>query len=100
MYEEITPQAVERLIEGKGEVSIIDVREPWEFAKGHIPGAKNISVNELLSRLDEIDKTKDHIIVCHSGNRSGVASAILSAHGYTVKNMAGGMLEWNGQVVC
>lgn len=100
MYEEITPQAVERLIEGKSEVSIIDVREPWEFAEGHIPGAKNISVNELLSRLDEIDKTEDHIMVCHSGNRSGVASAILSAYGYAVKNMAGGMLEWNGRVVC
>lgn len=98
MYEELTPEEVEQLIGDHEPVSIIDVREPFEFADGHIPGARNISVNEILNRLDEIDKSHEHIIVCHSGNRSGVASAILSANGFKVKNMSGGMMNWHGPI--
>ncbi|GEB78558.1 MULTISPECIES: rhodanese-like domain-containing protein [Sporolactobacillus] len=98
MYEEWTPEEVELLIRNHAPVSIIDVREPFEFAEGHIPGAKNISVNGIQNRLDEINKNQEHIIVCHSGSRSGVASAILSANGFKVKNMTGGMMNWHGPI--
>ncbi|GGL65047.1 rhodanese-like domain-containing protein [Sporolactobacillus putidus] len=98
MYEEIMPEEVERLLGKKSSLSIIDVREPYEFAEGHIPGAKNISVNAIQYRMGEIDKKTEHIIVCHSGSRSGVASAILSANGFKVKNMSGGMMNWTGDI--
>lgn len=98
MYEKIKPEEVERLIHEKKEISIIDVREPAEFAEGHIPGAKNISVNAIHSRMGEIEKGKEHIIVCLSGSRSGVASAIMSANGFKVKNMSGGMMNWTGDL--
>lgn len=98
MYEEILPYEVEQLrLEGKI-ASIIDVREADEFQGGHIPGAVNISVNVIQSKLNQIDKGKEHIIVCHSGGRSGVASAILAANGFKVKNMTGGMLDWTGEI--
>ncbi|MCL1631948.1 rhodanese-like domain-containing protein [Sporolactobacillus sp. CPB3-1] len=98
MYEEWTPEKVEQLIRSHAPVSIIDVRESFEFAEGHIPGAQNISVNEIQDRLGEINKDQEHIMVCHSGSRSGVASSILSAHGFKVKNMAGGMMNWYGPI--
>ncbi|QAA23401.1 rhodanese-like domain-containing protein [Sporolactobacillus terrae] len=100
MYEELTPEEVERLIRNHTPVSIIDVREPFEFAEGHIPRAINISVNEIQNRIGEINKEQEHVMVCHSGNRSDVAYAILSASGFKVKNMAGGMMNWHGPIEC
>ncbi|MET1249022.1 rhodanese-like domain-containing protein [Sporolactobacillus sp. STCC-11] len=100
MYEERTPEEVERLLRNHIPVSIIDVREPFEFADGHIPGAVNLSVNEIQNRIGEINNDQEHIMVCHSGSRSGVACAILSASGYKVKNMAGGMMNWHGPIEC
>ncbi|RYL97978.1 rhodanese-like domain-containing protein [Sporolactobacillus sp. THM7-7] len=98
MYDEIMPKDVERLVNEKKKISIIDVREPIEFAGGHIPGAKNISVNEIPDRINEIDKTGEHIVVCQSGTRSELACTILSANGFKVKNMIGGMSSWTGRL--
>ncbi|MFT8361968.1 MAG: rhodanese-like domain-containing protein [Sporolactobacillus sp.] len=98
MFEETSPEEVERLMNENSGVSIIDVREPDEFAGGHIKGAVNIPVNEVQSRMGEIDRTKEHIIVCLSGKRSGFAASILSASGYRVRNMNGGMMNWTGEV--
>ncbi len=92
----ITPEAVERLIREEKGISIIDVREQTEFADGHIPGAINIPLNDIQLRMSEIDKAKEHIIVCLSGSRSRTAAAILSANGFRAKNMRGGMMNWNG----
>ena len=64
---------------------IIDVREPEEFAAGHIDGALNISANEFLSgtnKLDGIDKDSEIIVYCRSGSRSNVAMQYLKQMGY------------------
>lgn len=98
MYENITPGEVENMLQSSKDLSVIDVRERDEFAGGRIPGAKNISVNEIQFRMGEIDKNKEHIIVCRSGGRSSVASAILATNGFKVKNMDGGMLNWRGPI--
>jgi rhodanese-related sulfurtransferase len=98
MYEEVSADEVE-LMRLNGEVaSIIDVRESDEFEEGHIPGAVNISVNSIQSQLEKIDKIKEHILVCHAGVRSAFAAEILSASGFQVKNMTGGMLAWTGDI--
>ncbi|MFX1519736.1 MAG: rhodanese-like domain-containing protein [Promethearchaeota archaeon] len=76
---------------------LLDVREPEEYKKGHIKGAKNIPVKELPSRLDEIPKDKDAEIVtyCESGFRSSHAAIFLKAYGYNnVKNLDHGIHEW------
>lgn len=78
--------------------TIIDVREVEEVAAGKIPGAINIPLSLLEFRLNELDKSKEYIIVCRSGARSGRATMFLHAQGYQATNMQGGMLAWEGPI--
>lgn len=92
----MTTQEVKEYMDNKKEVSIIDVRETEEVKAGKIPGAVNIPLGLIEFRLQDIDKSKEHIMVCRSGNRSGKAANLLENHGYKVINMDGGMLDWDG----
>ncbi|SFE97751.1 sulfurtransferase TusA family protein [Alteribacillus iranensis] len=84
-------------IEGEEEITILDVREPAEFAFGHIPGAINVPLGELEERMNEIDQDKDVHVICRTGNRSDLASQKLTDKGYKkVKNVVPGMAEWDG----
>ncbi|UVI33624.1 rhodanese-like domain-containing protein [Paenibacillus spongiae] len=81
-------------------LQVIDVRELDEWQDGHIAQAKHIPLSGLVARLDELDKNDKPIyMVCRSGNRSGKACDFLSAQGYQVINMLGGMMSWPGEVV-
>ena len=73
---------------------LVDVREDSEVAAGRIPTAIHIPLGELSARLGEIDRSRDVIAVCRSGNRSSRATALLRSAGYTVDNMTGGMMAW------
>ncbi|MCY0870155.1 MAG: rhodanese-like domain-containing protein [Firmicutes bacterium] len=80
-------------------LQVIDVREPEEYAAGHIPGAKLIPLGQLPQRLGEVDRTRDAVIVCRSGGRSGKACELLASKGYErIYNLMGGMLQWSGDV--
>ncbi|WNS79256.1 rhodanese-like domain-containing protein [Domibacillus sp. DTU_2020_1001157_1_SI_ALB_TIR_016] len=87
---------VETLRNQGKELSIIDVRETDEVAAGKIPGAVNIPLGLLEFRLQDLDKSEEHIVVCRSGGRSSMAANLLEERGYKVINMAGGMNEWQG----
>lgn len=69
---------------------IIDLREKIETDFGMIPGAKNIPLSELRSRLDEFDKTKTYMIYCAAGLRGYLSSRILSQNGIKSVNLMGG----------
>lgn len=72
--------------------AIIDVRSPDEFTDGYYPGAKNIPVNILINRLNEVgSKDKPVIVYCASGGRSAVAAQILKANGFVDVVNAGGL---------
>ncbi len=83
---------------------IIDVREPAEFAKGHLEGAMNVPRGVLEFRTDAdypgvieslTDKTAKMILYCRSGGRSALAAQSLSKMGYqSVVSMAGGFMAW------
>ncbi|HZS76743.1 MAG TPA: rhodanese-like domain-containing protein [Ktedonobacteraceae bacterium] len=74
---------------------IVDVREPYEWREGYIPGAKLISLGSLAGRVGELDPSKEVIAVCRSGNRSISAALILQRAGFTqVSSMTGGMMSW------
>ncbi|PAD37145.1 rhodanese-like domain-containing protein [Terribacillus saccharophilus] len=95
--EAILPSKVVESLAKKEKLHIIDVREHNEVALGKIPGAKHISLGEVLTRLDELDKDKEYIMVCRSGKRSGLASEWLTDKGFKVKNMTGGMNDWKSE---
>lgn len=78
-------------------VVIIDVREPAEYAFGHIPGAISIPLGELEDRIHELPKNKTIYVVCRTGTRSGLAAQKLAKKGFTnVWNVVPGMSKWEG----
>lgn len=92
----IAPGQVAEEMRG-GKVQLVDVREPHEFAAGHIPGAVNIPLGSLAGRLGELDPSVETLMVCHSGNRSRTASKIAMRAGFAdVRNVTGGTLAWKG----
>ncbi|TQR14206.1 rhodanese-like domain-containing protein [Psychrobacillus soli] len=95
---EMTAKEVESLINKGKLLNIIDVREVDEVAEGKIPGAINIPLGLVEFRMHELDKSKEYILVCRSGGRSGRATEFLEDQGHNVINMQGGMLSWEGKV--
>ncbi|MDM5315489.1 rhodanese-like domain-containing protein [Fictibacillus sp. b24] len=92
---EVSPSEVKQLLKDGKKISLIDVREDEEVAEGKIPEAAHIKMGEIPDRLNEIDKNEEHIIICRSGRRSENVAYFLQDQGYKVKNMTGGMLEYN-----
>ncbi len=80
---------------GERQACVIDVRDPWEYAQGRIPGALSLPQSDLAIRLAEVPKDRDVLVVCASGNRSMRSAGFLKAVGYTrVTNLAGGTSGW------
>jgi rhodanese-related sulfurtransferase len=76
---------------------LIDVRELAEWQHGHAPKAKLIPLGSLSSRLSEIPREREVLLICRSGNRSGNAQRQLLQLGYErVVNVSGGMNAWVG----
>lgn len=78
---------------------IVDVREPDEFAGGHLPEAVNIPAGKLAERVGELEKLKDKpiIVCCAAGVRSNKACAELKKHGFEkIYNLSGGVDAWVG----
>ena len=91
----ITPQELKVKM---GEVQLIDVRTPQEFAEGHLEGAVLIDYMgaDFMNKMSKLDKTKDLYIYCRSGNRSGKAARKLESMGFSkVYDLKGGILNWN-----
>jgi rhodanese-related sulfurtransferase len=74
---------------------LLDVREPWEYVAGHVPGAELIPLGELQQRVNEIPHDRTVFAICHSGQRSLAAAGYLLALGYgEVVNVDGGTAAW------
>lgn len=73
-----------------GSVTLLDVRTPGEYSRGHIEGFKNIPVDELREHLEEIEKNKPVYVICQSGLRSYIATCILEGSGYEAYNFSRG----------
>ncbi len=96
-YKNISSDEVYKMM-GESDVQVIDVRENYEFANGHIPVATLIPLQTIPANLDQLDKAKKIVIVCASGGRSTSASNFLAQHGYEVYNMVGGMMGWRYEI--
>ena len=73
-----------------GSVQLLDVRTVGEYKRAHINGFKSIPVDELRSRLNELDTNKPLYVICQSGVRSYIACRILTQHGFNCYNLSGG----------
>jgi rhodanese-related sulfurtransferase len=81
--------------ERRGDVQLLDVREPFEWREGRIEGAVHIPLQELLDgRADGIDPEKPVVIYCRTANRSEVAKLMLEARGFDASVMEGGSEAW------
>lgn len=93
---EVAPEVVAEL-NAQDAITVVDVREDWEYDEGHIEGAQLIPLGTLRDRVDEIPTDQPVVLVCRSGNRSGQAFRFLQQQGFdNVHNMTGGMLAWEG----
>jgi rhodanese-related sulfurtransferase len=93
---EVDTVAALQLINHKDAI-VLDVREPNEYASGHVLNSKHIPLGKLKERMGELEKYKDRpvVVVCRSGNRSGTACFLLGKQGFAQAfNLAGGVQAW------
>jgi rhodanese-related sulfurtransferase len=77
-------------------LSILDVREPEEVAIAAFPGAINVPMGDVPSRLAELDPEAEWVIVCHHGMRSANVAMYLLRNGFEkIANLSGGIDEWS-----
>lgn len=80
-----------------GELTLLDVRQDWEYEEFHLPAARHIPLDQLDERLGELDKSVPVVAYCRAGPRSTAASSLLESNGFAdVSNMVGGISAWNG----
>jgi len=96
---EIQPALLaERIAHGEP-LEIIDVREPYEWRIGHIPGARLVPLDRINAEIPRLDKNRETILYCKVGERSMYAAQQLADAGVAeVRNLAGGILRWIDEV--
>lgn len=92
--DEVDVETVAAIRQNPG-VYLLDVREPDEYAAGHIPGITLIPMGEVAARLAELPRDKEIVVTCRTGNRSSQVADLLREQGFTnVHNMTGGIVAW------
>ncbi len=79
----------------QAKLQLLDVREPWEFELCQIGGSTNIPMNQIASRIAEVDFTITTVVICHHGVRSARVILFLQQRGIeTLINLTGGVDAW------
>jgi rhodanese-related sulfurtransferase len=76
---------------------LLDCRENYERRQGYIPGSKHIVMREIPSRLAELDRAADIVVVCAHGNRSYSVAGYLIENGFRARSLRGGTSGWQAQ---
>ncbi len=93
---EISPSELKQRIERGDRPFVLDVREPWEVAAAALPGAINIPMGEIPSRVAELDPDRETVVLCHHGIRSAQVAIYLARIGFErVLNLAGGISAYS-----
>jgi sulfur-carrier protein adenylyltransferase/sulfurtransferase len=98
--EEISATELKQRIDRHDDIQIIDVREPHEYEIARMPGTKLIPLAQVVSRLNEIDPSRDTIVHCKGGIRSAKAIEALQKVGFPGRliNLKGGITAWSDEV--
>ena len=78
----------------RGEIALIDVREPSEREAGHIAGSRHVALGDLSAQAETISREQPVVFYCRSGARSAMATQAFNQAGWDAHNMAGGLVEW------
>jgi rhodanese-related sulfurtransferase len=93
---EISPVELQQLLSGRGDLVLLDVREPEELAVASIDGALHIPMGDVPGRLHELDPEKEIVVFCHHGIRSASVVQFLAQRDFErVVNLAGGIDAWS-----
>ncbi|MFP4519070.1 MAG: MBL fold metallo-hydrolase [Oceanicaulis sp.] len=93
------PDFLEALEAGRA-LNILDVRSTSEFQSGHLEGAINIYAGEIPGRIDELDRSKEWIVMCGSGQRATIAASILQRAGFEKLKIFWGSMKACQQLGC
>jgi len=91
---EMEPGELKKALESGEPLVVVDVREPWEFQLGHLPGATNLPLSQFGSRIDDLNPEQDHVLYCHHGVRSLRATMALAQRGFHARSLRGGIDRW------
>lgn len=93
--EDVHPKALHAMFDDEARPVVIDVREPWEYAQGHVPGSRLIPLGQLSRHVNELDPQQPVAVICQTGSRSQSAAALLAQKGFQkIYNVQGGMNAW------
>jgi adenylyltransferase/sulfurtransferase len=96
---EVSVQTLKKLLDEKKNVTIVDVREPFEWEIAHIASAKLIPLAQLPERVNELDTADQLILQCHTGQRSAQATKFLHGLGFKkARNLKGGIEAWAREI--
>lgn len=98
--QEITASELKAALDTGADIQLIDVRQPDEHAFARIEGARLIPLGEIVSRMSELDPTRETVIHCKMGGRSARAIQVLEQRGFkgSMKNLVGGITAWSNDV--
>jgi rhodanese-related sulfurtransferase len=94
---EVSPHELKARLDNGDNLIVVDMRQPWEYQSGHIPGAMPMFINEIPARMNELPKDTDVVFQCWHGNTSLQASAFLIENGWSaerVASLSGGIAGW------
>ena len=91
----IGPEELRERLEADRNLLLLDVRTPQENKSDAIANSHLIPLPELPYRLNELPRDKEIVVYCRVGNRSAYACSFLATRGYRVKNLEGGIHQWN-----
>ena len=86
---------VDRLFNERDQFVVMDVREPYEWRSGIIPGAVTVPMGTVPDHLGKLSRDRHYAVVCAHGNRSQAVASFLAEQGYDAVNVAGGMMAWH-----
>ncbi|HYF93233.1 MAG TPA: rhodanese-like domain-containing protein [Symbiobacteriaceae bacterium] len=97
--ESVSTQELQERVERREKLTIVDVREPWEYAEGHIPGSILRPLGQIKTWANEFDKDREILLICRTASRSAAAYKYMRSMGFTnIKNVSGGIITWRGRV--
>jgi hydroxyacylglutathione hydrolase len=91
----MTAPELARRLEAERDLVVVDVREPFEWEEGHVPGARHVPMRQVPDRFDELPRDRPIALICRGGPRSSLVGSLLLTRGFTgLVNVWGGMTGW------